>query len=83
MPALAAWRAAHPRLTALLDIETRFGAGTTFELVFPVPYRYDDYLLVEIDRRLVGVPVTMITGTSVPSARSFVTNSSPLMSGMR
>lgn len=49
-----------------IDVETAIGTGSTFELVFPVPYRYDDYLLVRIDRRMVGVPVTMISSIACP-----------------
>lgn len=57
MDAVAAIAARHG---GRIDIETTLGAGSTFDLVFPVPYRFDDYLLATLNQRTIGLPVSMI-----------------------
>ncbi|TVR45062.1 MAG: hypothetical protein EA402_05260 [Planctomycetota bacterium] len=48
-----------------IDLETKLGFGTAFELVFPVPYRFDNYLLITLSERALGLPVSMVQGLMV------------------
>jgi two-component system chemotaxis sensor kinase CheA len=43
-----------------IDIETRRGAGTRFTLYFPILFRYEEYLVVDLDGRPVGLPVRYV-----------------------
>lgn len=43
-----------------IDIHTRRGAGTRFTLRFPVLFRYEEYLVVDLDGRPVGLPVRYV-----------------------
>jgi two-component system chemotaxis sensor kinase CheA len=43
-----------------IDIETRRGAGSRFRLRFPILFRYEEYLVVDLDSRPVGLPVRYV-----------------------
>ena len=43
-----------------IDIETRRGAGSRFTLRFPILFRYEEYLVVDLDSRPIGLPVRYV-----------------------
>lgn len=43
-----------------IDIRTRRGAGSTFVLRFPVLFRYEEYLVVDLDGRPIGLPIRFV-----------------------
>lgn len=43
-----------------VEIDTELGEGTTFELHFPVPFQWDEFLLAKIGSRKVGFPIRFI-----------------------
>jgi chemotaxis protein histidine kinase CheA len=43
-----------------IDIETRRGAGSRFTLRFPTLFRYEEYLVVDLDSRPIGLPVRYV-----------------------
>ena len=43
-----------------IDIETRRGGGSRFVLRFPILFRYEEYLVVDLDSRPIGLPVRYV-----------------------
>jgi two-component system chemotaxis sensor kinase CheA len=43
-----------------VDIHTRRGAGSRFTLRFPTLFRYEEYLVVDLDDRPIGLPVRYV-----------------------
>ena len=43
-----------------IDIDTRRGAGSRFTLRFPILFRYEEYLVVDLDHRPIGLPVRYV-----------------------
>ena len=43
-----------------VDVDTRRGAGSRFTLRFPILFRYEEYLVVDLDHRPVGLPVRYV-----------------------
>ena len=43
-----------------VDIDTRRGGGTRFTLRFPILFRYEEYLVVDLDHRPIGLPVRYV-----------------------
>jgi chemotaxis protein histidine kinase CheA len=43
-----------------VDIHTRRGAGSRFTLRFPTLFRYEEYLVVDLDHRPIGLPVRYV-----------------------
>ncbi|MFB6347078.1 MAG: chemotaxis protein CheA [bacterium] len=43
-----------------VEIETELSEGTTFELHFPVPFQWDEFLLAKIGSRKLGFPIRFI-----------------------